>query len=165
VHEKKIYYIAFDDFRTQTTRKWHWCVLFDDLKMLWDVGVDVYEDNFCLCAMLFWIIKYFLTYGNLSNSSVIVIMHALYVKKTLVILNWNIGKRSCTLGIKTSFLIVIHIVEWRKHLMNEMRIKLYLQPVMLNKYISRWRTLTLCLERQKRSLLRRIVQRKNQYSF
>ena len=46
----------------------------DDLKMLWDVGVEVYDaylkEVFTLKAVLLWTINDFPTYGNLSGCSV-----------------------------------------------------------------------------------------------
>ncbi|KAL6580203.1 hypothetical protein OROMI_008227 [Orobanche minor] len=48
--------------------------LIDDLKLLWDQGIDVYDgyrkDNFMLKAMLFGTINDFPAYGNLSGYSV-----------------------------------------------------------------------------------------------
>ena len=48
--------------------------LIDDLKMLWDVGVEVYDaylqEVFTLKVVLLWIINYFLAYGNLSGCNV-----------------------------------------------------------------------------------------------
>ena len=48
--------------------------LIDDLKMLWDVGVEVYDaylqEVFTLKVVLLWTINDFLTYGNLSGCSV-----------------------------------------------------------------------------------------------
>ncbi|WVZ05831.1 hypothetical protein V8G54_019177 [Vigna mungo] len=48
--------------------------LIDDLKLLWEEGVEVFdsyvEDNFCLRAMLFCTINDFPAYGNLSGYSV-----------------------------------------------------------------------------------------------
>ena len=48
--------------------------LIDDLKMLWDTGVEVFdayrEQNFYLRAMLFCTINDFPAYGNLSGYSV-----------------------------------------------------------------------------------------------
>ena len=48
--------------------------LIDDLKMLWDVGVEVYDaylkEVFTLKAVLLWTINDFPAYGNLSGYSV-----------------------------------------------------------------------------------------------
>ena len=48
--------------------------LIDDLKLLWEEGVDVYDsysqELFCLRAMLFCTINDFPAYGNLSGYSV-----------------------------------------------------------------------------------------------
>jgi len=45
-----------------------------DLKMLWEIGVDVfdayYKNNFCLHAMLFCTINDFSTYDSLSSYGV-----------------------------------------------------------------------------------------------
>jgi len=45
--------------------------LINDLKMLWEIGVDVFdayfEDNFCLHVMLFCTVNDFTTYGNLID--------------------------------------------------------------------------------------------------
>ena len=48
--------------------------LIEDLRKLWDEGVDVFDGNqnetFKLCAMVFCTINDFPTYGNLSGYSV-----------------------------------------------------------------------------------------------
>ena len=48
--------------------------LIDDLKLLWEEGVDVYDsysqELFCLCALLFCTINDFPAYGNLSGYNV-----------------------------------------------------------------------------------------------
>jgi len=79
--------------------------LTDNLKMLWETNVDVFvvysEDNFCLDAMLFWIINYFPTHGNLSGEELFLMLYKW--KKTLVILNWIIEKIFYTLGIKVLY--------------------------------------------------------------
>jgi len=49
-------------------------LLINDLKLLWEEGINVYDsycqETLCLHAMLFCIINYFPTYGNLSDYSV-----------------------------------------------------------------------------------------------
>ena len=44
--------------------------LIEDLKLLWESGVEYYDELFNLRVVLLWTIKDFTTYGNLSGCSV-----------------------------------------------------------------------------------------------
>jgi len=51
---------------------------------------------------------------------------------------------------KNSFLKIIFIVDWKKHLMEVLRMKLWRNPAMVKKYTIRWKTLILCSKNIKR---------------
>ena len=73
VHEVQICDVIFDNLWSKTTRKWFWCLFepVEDLKILWEEGVVVFDeytvDSFKLHAMLFCTINDFPAYGNLSG--------------------------------------------------------------------------------------------------
>ena len=53
-----------------------------------------------------------------------VILNVPFVKKTQVIFNWSTIRKLCIQDIESSFLEIILIVEWKKHLMEVLRMKL-----------------------------------------
>ena len=77
--------------------------LIEDLRKLWDEGVDVFDGNqnetFKLCAMVFCIINNFPTYGNLSGNNV-KDHHAFPIyEEDISYVQLKHGKKQCTLNI------------------------------------------------------------------
>lgn len=76
--------------------------LIDDLKTLWEVGVQIYDtyrqELFTLRAVLLWTITDFPAYGNLFGCSKD-ILHVLYVGKIHSPVDLSVGRKMCTCAI------------------------------------------------------------------
>ena len=130
VHEEEIYVVIMILGPRQSGNDINVCLklLIDDLKLLWEEGVDVYDsysqELFCLRAMLFCTINDFPAYENLSDYNVKGHFACpIYEKKTRVIFNCMV-KKLCIQNIDNSFLEIILTIECKKHLMEVLRMKL-----------------------------------------
>jgi len=128
---------------------------------------DAYcEDNVHLRAMLFYTINDFPTYGNLSGYSVKDhYLHPIYEENTSYTQLKHGQKVVYIRHRESSFLIVIVTLEWRKHLMDNRRMRLHHTLQWSTSILIRYKTLILCSERQKRIPLRRTFGRSYQYSL
>jgi len=89
--------------------------LIDDLKLLWEEGIDVYDsycqETFCLRAMLLCTINDFPTYGNLSGYSVKSHFACPICEENTSYIQLKHGQKTVYTKHRKSFLEIIFIVE------------------------------------------------------
>ncbi|KAL0558513.1 hypothetical protein IC582_003087 [Cucumis melo] len=120
--------------------------LIDDLKLLWESGVQCYdaynEELFNLRTVLLWTINDFLAYGNLSGCSVKGYRACPICEDNTSSIRLKYGKKWHTLGIENFYHIIILFVVKRNLLMVSENLEVFMNLCLGRLYFKKLKILT-----------------------